>query len=62
MLAHRRVEVEVAQRIRKCANPAMVIDMARSVFVALFWASGRGADGSAMIVDDFSVRTKPISD
>jgi hypothetical protein len=41
----------VAQRIRKCSNPDMVIDLARSsVLVALFWAAGRGADGAGMSV------------
>jgi hypothetical protein len=50
MLPHRRIENEVAQRIRKCSNPGMVIDLARSVLVALFWAAGRGADGAGMSV------------
>jgi hypothetical protein len=50
MLPHRRIEIEVAQRIRRCSNPGMVIDLARSVLVALFWAAGRGADGAGMSV------------
>eukprot|EP00962_Isochrysis_galbana_P045626 scaffold18041_cov120-Isochrysis_galbana.AAC.1 len=57
------IEVEVAQRVRACSNPAMVIDLARSVLVALFWAAGRGADGSAMQVQatKLAFRSRPIS-
>eukprot|EP00962_Isochrysis_galbana_P008540 scaffold2376_cov115-Isochrysis_galbana.AAC.15 len=39
----------------------MIIDMARSVRVALFWAAGRGADRSAMQVTELAVRSRPIS-
>jgi hypothetical protein len=61
LLAHRRIEVEVAQRLRACSNIPMVIDLARSVLVALVWAAGRGADGSAMQVTEIAVRSRPTS-
>ena len=51
----------MAQRVRACSNPAMVIDLARSVLVALFWAAGRGADGSAMQATKLAFRSRPLS-
>jgi len=53
MLAHRRIEVEVMQRIKMCQNPDMIVDLARLILVSMFWASGRGADASGMSVKEY---------
>jgi hypothetical protein len=53
MLSHVRIQVELIQRLLRCRNIPMVVDMARTWMVASFWASGREADASGMSVEEY---------
>jgi hypothetical protein len=59
--SHVRIQVEVVQRLLRCRNPAMVVELARSWYVAAVLASGRGADASGMSVKEFRAATPPKS-
>jgi hypothetical protein len=59
--SHVRIQVEVVLRLLRCRNPAMVVDLARSWYVAAVLASGRGADASGMSVKEFRAGRRPRS-